>query len=186
MLRGGRRQKLLRCPAGAWPVRRRNRGPRPLGRACPRLISCGVPPGRRARCRRELLGRRLADRAAAESSQHSRILQSWSTEKTKILPVEIGSLGGDFLEPMPFLVFLCVHRVSVVVAAVSTAWKRLNFGRIRAAGRKISMPHSFRHWRRGRRKPTVWWRLWRELSRPMKHAWGIADHWRRHDARGAL
>ena len=49
---GGRRQKLLRCPAGAWPVRRGNRGPRPLARACPRLISCGVPPGPSARRRR--------------------------------------------------------------------------------------------------------------------------------------
>ena len=46
--RGGRLQKLLRCPSGAWPVRRDNRGPRPLARACPRLISCGVPPGRRS------------------------------------------------------------------------------------------------------------------------------------------
>ncbi len=27
---GIRLKKLLRCPAGAWPVRRRNRGPRPL------------------------------------------------------------------------------------------------------------------------------------------------------------
>ena len=43
---GRTQQKLLRCPVGAWPVRRRNRAPRPLSRACPRLISCGVPPGR--------------------------------------------------------------------------------------------------------------------------------------------
>ena len=48
-LRGGRRQEFLRCPAGACRVRRGNRGPRPLARACPRLISCGVPPGRSAK-----------------------------------------------------------------------------------------------------------------------------------------
>ena len=54
MLRGVRRQKLLRCPAGACAVRRGNRGPRPLARACPRLISCGVPPGRNARRRRRV------------------------------------------------------------------------------------------------------------------------------------
>ncbi len=34
-LRGRRRQKLLRCPAGAWPVRRRNRGPRPRSGLAP-------------------------------------------------------------------------------------------------------------------------------------------------------
>ena len=48
-LRGGRRPKFLRCPAGACRVRCGNRGPRPLARACPRLISCGVPPGRSAK-----------------------------------------------------------------------------------------------------------------------------------------
>ena len=40
-------EEFLRCPAGARLVRRDHRGPRPLTRACPRLISCGVPPGRR-------------------------------------------------------------------------------------------------------------------------------------------
>ena len=47
-LRRARHQKLLRCPAGAWPILRVNRGLRPLARSCPRLISCGVPPGRGA------------------------------------------------------------------------------------------------------------------------------------------
>ena len=46
--RGRRHEKLLRCPAGAWPFLCVNRGPRPLARSCPRLISCGVPPGRSA------------------------------------------------------------------------------------------------------------------------------------------
>ena len=45
------RQKLLRRPAGAWPVRQGNRGPCPLARACPRLISSGVPPEHGARRR---------------------------------------------------------------------------------------------------------------------------------------
>ena len=43
--REGRRQRFLRCPAGAWRVWHDNRGLRPLARACPRLISFGVPPG---------------------------------------------------------------------------------------------------------------------------------------------
>ena len=96
MLRGGRHPKFLRCPAGAWPVRRANRGRRPLARACPRLISCGVPPGRTARRWRQLFGGRLAARAAVKSSRHTRILQGCSTEKTKDSPADIGSLIGDF------------------------------------------------------------------------------------------
>ena len=46
--------------AEAWPVRRGDRGPRPLARACPRLISCGVPPGRKAKRWRQFFGPRLA------------------------------------------------------------------------------------------------------------------------------
>ena len=68
-LRDGRRQKLLRCPAGAWSVRRGHRGPRPLARACPRLISCGVPPGRGARRRQQLSGGLLTSDATANSSR---------------------------------------------------------------------------------------------------------------------
>ena len=49
--------KVLRCPAGAWPFRRVNRGLRPLTRACPRLISGGVPPGR-GRCQRGMICQR--------------------------------------------------------------------------------------------------------------------------------
>ena len=71
LLRDGRRQKLLRCPAGAWPVRRGNRGPRPLERACPRLISCGVPPGPRTRRRRQFSGRLIVASATARSSRRT-------------------------------------------------------------------------------------------------------------------
>ena len=60
MLGEDQRKEFLRCPAGARPVRRGNRGPRPLARACPRLISCGVPPGRGARPWRQFSGDRLA------------------------------------------------------------------------------------------------------------------------------
>ena len=72
-LRGGRCQKLLRCPAGARPVRHGNRGPRPLARACPRLISSGVPLGLRARRRRQFSGGLLATGAMAKSSCRARI-----------------------------------------------------------------------------------------------------------------
>ena len=78
---GGRRQKLLRCPAGAWSVRRDNRGPRPLVRACPRLISCGVPPGPKARGRRQLSGDLMITSATANSSRRTRILKNCSAEK---------------------------------------------------------------------------------------------------------
>ena len=37
--------KILRCPAGARPTSHVHRGLRPLARTCPRLNSCGVPPG---------------------------------------------------------------------------------------------------------------------------------------------
>ena len=53
-------KKFLRCPAGAGSVRRRNPGAAPAARACPRLISCGVPPGRRAKPWRLFFGRRPA------------------------------------------------------------------------------------------------------------------------------
>ena len=65
--------KLLRCPAGAWPVWRGNRGPRPLARACPRLISCGVPPGPKARRPRQFSGGLMIGSATAKSSRAARI-----------------------------------------------------------------------------------------------------------------
>ena len=91
MLRGWRRQKLLRCPAGAWPVRRGNRGPRPLARACPRLISCGVPPGREAERRRGFSGGLIAAGATAKSSRRAKIspgarLCAWSTSRSGLAP----------------------------------------------------------------------------------------------------
>ena len=89
MLRDGRRQKLLRCPAGAWPVRPGNRGPRPLARACPRLISGGVPPGPRTRRQRQFSGCQGAASATAKSSRGARILKRCSTEKNvgwRLLP----------------------------------------------------------------------------------------------------
>ena len=64
-----RRQELLRCPAGARSVRRSNRGPRLLAQACPRLISCGVPPGPTPRRRRQFTGSRLVASATAICSQ---------------------------------------------------------------------------------------------------------------------
>ena len=39
------------APLGQGSVARINRGRRPLTRPCPRLISCGVPPGRALRAR---------------------------------------------------------------------------------------------------------------------------------------
>ena len=72
--RGAGDGKLLRCPAGAWPVRRGNRGRRPLARACPRLISCGVPPGRGTKRRRQFPGGLIADSATAISSRLANIL----------------------------------------------------------------------------------------------------------------
>ena len=80
-------------------------GAAPATRACPRLISCGVPPGRRAKRWRHLFGRRLAARAAAKFSRRARILQSCSTEKAKVSLADIGSLIGDFPEQMSPLVF---------------------------------------------------------------------------------
>ena len=54
-------------PMPRWgrPVRRGNRGPHPLARACPRLISCGVPPGRGARRRRPFSDGRMVAGATA-------------------------------------------------------------------------------------------------------------------------
>ena len=66
-------EKLLRCPAGAWPVWRGNRGPRPLARTCPRLISRGVPPGRRAKRRRPFSGGLMVASNTAKSSRRARI-----------------------------------------------------------------------------------------------------------------
>ena len=40
------------APLGHDSIPRANRGRQPLARSCPRLISCGVPPGRSARRRR--------------------------------------------------------------------------------------------------------------------------------------
>ena len=71
--RGGRRQELLRCPAGAWPVWRGNRGLRPLARACPRLISCGVPPGPKPTRRQQSSDAPIVVSAAAKSPRAARI-----------------------------------------------------------------------------------------------------------------
>ena len=117
--RGERRQKLLRCPAGARPVRRSNRGPRPLPRACPRLISCGVPPGRRAKRRRQASGGLMVASSTAKSTRGARILKNGSTEKNKAWPTDFSSPNGDRLSRRPALVFLCVHRVSVVQKKLS-------------------------------------------------------------------
>ena len=88
-LRDGRRQKLLRCPAGAWPVPRDNRGPRPLARACPRLISYGVPPGRRDNRRRQFSGDLIVASATASSARRAKILKSCSTEtNNRLHPLE--------------------------------------------------------------------------------------------------
>ena len=54
MLSDCRPKNILRCPAGAWLFRCGNRGRRPLTRACPRLISFGVPPGPGANRQRRL------------------------------------------------------------------------------------------------------------------------------------
>ena len=88
-LRDGRRQKLLRCPAGAWPVPRGNRGLRPLALACPRLISCGVPPGRRENRRRQFSGDLIVAGATASSSRPAKILKSCSAEtNNRLQPLE--------------------------------------------------------------------------------------------------
>ncbi len=89
MLREGRPQKLLRCPAGACPVRRGNRGPRPLARACPRLISCGVPPGRSDNRRRQFSGDLIVAGATASSSRPAKTLKSCSAEtNNRLQPLE--------------------------------------------------------------------------------------------------
>ena len=44
-----------------------------------------------------------------------------NTEKTPHLPAGIGSLIRDFLESLPSLLLLCVHRVSVVQSPVPAA-----------------------------------------------------------------
>ena len=43
-----RRGAFFDAPPGHGPICDPNRGRRPLARTCPRLISCGVPPGRSA------------------------------------------------------------------------------------------------------------------------------------------
>ncbi len=50
-------------------------GAAPATRACPRLISCGVPPGRRAKRWRQFIGRRPAASAAAKSQRAARIFR---------------------------------------------------------------------------------------------------------------
>ena len=120
-LRDDRPQKLLRSPAGAWPVRRGNRRPRPLPRACPRLISCGVPPGRSAKRRRPFSGGLMVASATAKSARRARILKSCSTEKTKHWPPAPDSLDVTRIDLTPTLAALCVHRVSVVLSPFSSA-----------------------------------------------------------------
>ena len=92
-------------------------GAAPAARACPRLISCGVPPGRGAEASRQYFVRQTAARPAAKSSRHPRILLSCSAERKANWPDQIGSPTDHFSERTPALVFLCVHRVSVVPPA---------------------------------------------------------------------
>ena len=63
-----RHPKILRCPAGAWPDRHGNRGRHSLTRACPRLISFGVPPGPETNRRRELSTHAKARAVRTETS----------------------------------------------------------------------------------------------------------------------
>ncbi len=58
-------------------------GAAPAARTYPRLISCGVPPGRRAKRWRPFFGRRPTVRATAKSSRRTWILRSCGPEKTK-------------------------------------------------------------------------------------------------------
>ena len=51
-------------------------GATPAARAGPRLISCGVPPGRRAKRWKQFLRRGRTAKGAARSSRHPKILQS--------------------------------------------------------------------------------------------------------------
>ena len=98
-LRNHRPRKLLRCPAGARPVRRGNRGPRPLARACPRLISCGVPPGPGAKRRPHFSGGLLATRATAKSSRRARIFPgarrcARRTSRSRLAPWDASDFNG--------------------------------------------------------------------------------------------
>ena len=97
--RDRRPRKLLRCPAGAGPVRCGNRGPRPLARACPRLISCGVPPGPRAKRRPQFSGGLLATRATAKSSWRARIFPgarrcARRTSRSRLAPWDASDFNG--------------------------------------------------------------------------------------------
>ena len=124
--RAWRRQKLLRCPAGAGLVRRGNRGPRPLARACPRLISCGVPPGRGANRRRQFFGSLIAvgerqipcgargfRRAGGPRPQrtHTREAARNSGRPGSAVAAATGDRSRSALVAASLL---CVHRVSVV------------------------------------------------------------------------
>ncbi len=95
-------------------------GAAPAARACPRLISCRVPPGRGPDPSRPYLVRQTAVRPAAKSSRHPRILKSCSAERKAKWPDQIGSPFDARPESTPALVFLCVHRVSVVPTASPT------------------------------------------------------------------
>ncbi len=115
---GPRREPIT--AAAICPRRRAHPGAAPAARACPRLISCGVPPGRGAEISRQCFVRQTAAWPPAKSSRHPRILRSCSAEKKANWPDQIGSPFDARPESTPLLVFLCVHRVSVVPTASPT------------------------------------------------------------------
>ena len=115
-------------------------GAAPAARACPRLISCGVPLGRRAKRRQQFFGRRPAARAA----QNPRVRRGFFPERgcvrgapaaagwlqgTPRIPTVAGEvsgplrlvLGGHSRTPWVAAPPLCVHRISVVLLPLGTA-----------------------------------------------------------------
>ena len=73
-LRGGCREKTSSMPRWGMARSAARPGAAPAARTCPRLISCGVPPGRRAKRWRQFLGFRPTAMTAAISSRAARIL----------------------------------------------------------------------------------------------------------------
>ena len=80
-----------------------------------------VPPGPKARRRRQLSGDLMIAGATANFSRRTRILKHCSTEKTTKLTTDGCSRNGDCVKRMQTFVFLCVHHVSVVSFGVSFA-----------------------------------------------------------------
>ena len=106
-LRDDRPRRLLRCPAGAWPVWHGNRGPRPLPRAGPRLISSGVPSGRSAKRRHPFSGGLMVASTTARSARRTSLSKSDGAEKTRHRPPCPISLNATRFDPMPPLAALC-------------------------------------------------------------------------------